>query len=128
MPTTLPLWALRPLHINIRISMNIRTSPFLASTTVFVAGALLAVAPAKAAEESFRYSLAGQMEYGRKLGWRLGFEDNSPTIPRHLETLGLVMAVSDGKTWRFPTFKPVWQLDHDYTVKAVIGPTESALY
>ncbi|PQV62663.1 hypothetical protein B1R32_12512 [Abditibacterium utsteinense] len=99
---------------------------YCAATSFFVAGAVLMAAPAQA-QETYRYSLASQQEYGRKRGFKLAFEANNSTIPRQLGTLDLVMSVSDGKSWRFPKFRTNWQLDHEYQVKAVLGPKQSDL-
>jgi hypothetical protein len=80
------------------------------------------------AAEAFRYSLAQQQEWGNKRGFHLVMEDNAPAIPRKTDTLKLVLHVTDGKSWRFPTFAPQWQWNRDYQVKAVIGPQNTQLW
>jgi hypothetical protein len=88
----------------------------------------LAFVPAPVQAAPFSYALASQQEWGRRRGFKLGFEDNSPTPPRKKETLRLILSVADGKSWRFTTFAPTWQWDRDYKVRAVIGTKSASLW
>ena len=89
----------------------------------FVAAALLGaslLASAPAQAQGFRYSLATQQEFSLTRGFKLAFEDSPTAKPRKLETLRLIIAVADGKTWSFPEFKAQWQWDRLYQVRGVI--------
>ncbi|MDQ3812469.1 MAG: hypothetical protein M3347_00805 [Armatimonadota bacterium] len=97
---------------------------FVLALTVWAAGQL----PVARAAESYRYWLAAQQEFGARRGFSLVFENTSQSGPHKLETLKLLLAVADGKTWRFPGKTGQWQWDHDYAVKAVAGPKGAELW
>ena len=97
-------------------------------TALIAAAATVQLTVTARAAESFRYALAKQQEWGSKRGFNLALENNAPDIPRKTEALKIVLHVSDGKSWRFPAFVPQWQWQHDYQVKAVIGPQTTQLW
>ena len=104
-----------------------KNSLFSALTfAVLSLSSLAAVQNARA--DSFRYALAKQQEWGSKRGFNLALENNALDIPRKTDTLKIVLHVTDGKSWRFPSFAPQWQWQHDYQVKAVIGPQTTQLW
>ncbi len=78
--------------------------------------------------DSFKYTLASQQEWGNKRGFTLGLESNIDQIPGSIESVRLILGVADGKSWRFTEFKPQWQWDHAYKVKAVIDDKNAQLW
>jgi hypothetical protein len=94
---------------------------------VIAAAALFAVSgPARATP--CRLYLAQQYDWGANRGFYLDFENDASTGPCKLVNLQLILGVANGTNWRFIFHKPTWQLNHDYTAKAVITPTGSELW
>lgn len=108
--------------------MNSLPALFSRAAVLLVAATTFQITLAAKAAETFRYSLAKQQEYGLKRGFQLLLEDSAPQIPRKTDSLRLILAVADGKTWRFPTFQLQWQWEHAYQVKAIIGPQRARLW
>ena len=76
-----------------------------------------------------RLWMASQSDFGAKRGFYLDFENNAPDPARpKLTTLRLILAVGDGKNWRFLEHTPIWQYGHDYQVKAIIAPGHDELW
>ena len=83
---------------------------------------LLTVGTASASENRFWF--VNQSDFGAKHGFYLAFENSSPgATPCTLGTLKLIWGVADGENWRFLSTAPGgWKYDHDYTVRATLGP------
>lgn len=98
------------------------------------AAALLAafVAAALKAQPPFiqnRLILASQSDFGAKRGFYLDLECNGKSgRPCRLADEKLILGIADGQSWRFPTCSGPWQRNHDYRVRAVIGPAEDSLF
>lgn len=76
-----------------------------------------------------RFWLASQMDFGAHRGFYLDFENSSPAnAPCQLGTLRMILAVADGKNWRFLTVTPPWQYGHAYHVRAIITPQDAQLW
>jgi len=106
------------------MTTHYRLKYFVLALTLWAAGQ----PGAARAADSYRYWLASQQEFGARRGFSLVFENTSQAGPHKLDTLKLLLAVADGKTWRFPGVTGNWQWDHDYTVKAVAGPQGAELW
>lgn len=87
---------------------------------------LLALASARATP--CRLYMAQQYDWGANRGFFLDFENDAASGPCKLATLQLILGVADGHNWRYIFYTPTWQLNHDYTAKAVITPTASELW
>lgn len=81
---------------------------------------------AKAADN--RVWLAQQLDGAGKTGFSLSLENTGPAEPLHLSTARIVLAVGDGKALRYIESTPKWELDRDYTVKAVIAPDSASVF
>ncbi len=78
---------------------------------------------------SNRFYFASQYDWGSDRGFYVDVEDNSPDdTPCQLQSLKLILAVGDGKNWRFVSTVPKWTLGVSYRVKAVISPNSAGLW
>ena len=88
--------------------------------------ALLLLAAAGARADDCRFVLADQSDWEGKLGFYVQLENAG--APCRSGTMTLDMGVADGQMWRFFIETPAWQLNHDYTVKAVVSSGLNELY
>jgi len=75
-----------------------------------------------------RYVLADQSNYSQKLGFYLNLENTSASGPCKLNTLTLALGVAGNNTWRFAVQQPVWQVNTEYKVTAVIASGSAELW
>ena len=76
-----------------------------------------------------RLLLADQSDWEGVRGFYLDFENDAPDgTPCRLASLNLILGVADGANWRYIFHTPAWQLNHDYSVKAVITPANAELW
>jgi hypothetical protein len=77
--------------------------------------------PARAG--SYRLYFAAQYDWERKTGFSLDLESEAPDgTPCRLSGAKIAMGVGSGQEWRFLSHSRNWQLNHDYTITAVIRP------
>jgi len=81
---------------------------------------LLIVAGLCLARQSRLY-IASQHNWEGKRGFYIDFENSSEGEVCHLANLSLVLAIADGEKWRFLSFKPQWQSEKEYSLKAEIN-------
>lgn len=75
-----------------------------------------------------RLYVVSQYDWGAKMGFYLDFENSSEgSYPCKLENLRLILGIADGNNWRFISTNPKWQLDRDYTVKAIVDSKRGEL-
>ena len=75
-----------------------------------------------------RLILAGQSDYGNKLGFYLDLEAATTADGNcHMEGVSVNLAVSDGTTWHSRGVVLAWQFDRTHTVVATVAPAYSEL-
>ncbi len=80
-------------------------------------------APAALAQPSnCRFYIAGQYDFGGRLGFYLDFEGTE------LVRLPLILGVADGTNWRFLSHAPGFAPDRDYTIRVVLAPDRAELW
>jgi hypothetical protein len=93
-----------------------------------IAGLTFAVLAMGARAADFRVWLAQQSDWDGKKGFTLSLENTASTDPLPLNTMRLVLSVADGSQWRFLEKTPAWELDRDYTLKAVVAQDKAQLF
>jgi hypothetical protein len=96
---------------------------------VVIALLALAVGSADGVPEQ-RYWLASQHDWVAKQGFYLNFEcrrREGEALCR-IADLSLFLAVADGSAWHVARAPITWETGRDYTVRAVLGTAESALW
>lgn len=79
--------------------------------------------PRPVAGASYRLYFADQYDWESKTGFSLDLESEAPDgVSCKLNDAKVALGVADGQQWRFITQIRNWQLDHNYTLKAVIRP------
>lgn len=73
-----------------------------------------------------RLILFDQSDFGAKRGWYLAFENTGDGIPLPVESLRLILAVADGKEWRFAETKG-FRVGQRLKVEAKIRPDGATL-
>ena len=96
----------------------------------WLAGCLLStltmLGAAHAAEH--RFTLAAQSDWGKTLGFNLGFEARNAAGPCTMADLALVFYAGDGGRFYYTFKKDGWRAGPDYTVRAEITPGQIALW
>ncbi|MFN7992418.1 MAG: hypothetical protein U0Q18_02385 [Bryobacteraceae bacterium] len=77
-----------------------------------------------------RFVLADQSNWDGHQGFYLELENAPVGSSTHCQVQNLVIAmgVADGRQWQFIVVNPAWQLNHNYTARAVITPSYFELY
>jgi hypothetical protein len=86
--------------------------------------ALLAISFPKTMWAAFnRLYFAAQYDWGSNTGFYLSLEGEAPEgVPCKLSGAKVALGVADGHQWRYIIHGRNWQLDHNYTLKAVVHP------
>ncbi|MBI3920297.1 MAG: hypothetical protein HY318_02675 [Armatimonadetes bacterium] len=78
---------------------------------------------------SHRFWLAAQHDWVAKKGFYLSFENSSEgDAPCKLDSLRLILGISEGKNWRFVVSPSGWGLDREHQAKGVLTPTSAELW
>ena len=75
-----------------------------------------------------RFTLAAQSDWGKNLGFNLGFEARNAAGPCTIADLALVFYAGDGSQFYYTFKRNGWRAGQDYTIRAEITPGQIALW